>query len=79
MQKQQEQLKASVEANTAKQKELEEERRQSAQKLNLKSTQESHLVQQLKSIVAEKEAKVQQLEQDLEETRRQVKALKASH
>ncbi|ELU15563.1 hypothetical protein CAPTEDRAFT_52768, partial [Capitella teleta] len=63
--KQQEQLKLSIEANTEKQRELENVKKDTLHKLSTKSLQENNIVEQLKAIVAEKEAKVHQLEQDL--------------
>lgn len=67
LQKQQTQLKQMLEESNVQKSDAEQKKEEAVKHLSQRNQQDSNVVGQLKAIVAEKESKVKQLEQELQQ------------
>ena len=75
VQSQQDQLKKHLDLSTEQHQEAKRLQEQAGQQLQLRSQQEANTVEQLRLILREKEAKVQRLEDDVQDMRKMVRSI----
>ena len=72
MQKQQTQLRTALEESTKNQKITKEEKEEASKQLAIKTQQENNLIEQLRTIIADKEAQIKELEVNMRQANAEV-------